>query len=331
MVVTKVSVSLLVISQGTLAVTLKIASPASTATAILVLSVESCLATPAWVRVMVHTFGRPCFGGSERKDSISGDSRGIFFVCDGNFLISASREVRNSGNPTDRGRLGDIPRHIGCHVEGGTCVIGVDGYTGFICRECSCRSRLGDGNGHTFALPCFGGSERKDSLSGGSRGIYLVCDGNFLISASRFVRNSGNPIILGSFGDTPRHIGCHVEDDACGIGVDGYTGLISSDLSCRSRLCEGNGHTFTPSCGGSERNDSISGGNSGIFFVCDGNSLISVSRKGRNGNKSILGSFGDTPIHIGAHHLEGNISCRGSGGEDGRSRRQHAGTCEALR
>ena len=41
------------IAQSTLAVTLKIAFPASTVTDIRVLSVASCLAAAAWVRVMV--------------------------------------------------------------------------------------------------------------------------------------------------------------------------------------------------------------------------------------------------------------------------------------
>ena len=57
-----------------------------------------------------------------------------------------------------------------------------------------CR-RLGEGNAYRFGRAYTGGSERKECLSGGSLGIYFVCDGNFLISASRFVRNGGNPSI----------------------------------------------------------------------------------------------------------------------------------------
>ena len=47
-----IQVSLLVIFQGTLAVTLKVALPALALTGILLLSAESCLAAAAWVRVM---------------------------------------------------------------------------------------------------------------------------------------------------------------------------------------------------------------------------------------------------------------------------------------
>ena len=48
-----IQVSLLVISQGTLAVTLKVTLVSSALTGILVLSAESSLAAAAWVRVML--------------------------------------------------------------------------------------------------------------------------------------------------------------------------------------------------------------------------------------------------------------------------------------
>ena len=48
------------------------------------------------------------------------------------------------------GSFGDGPRHIRCDVEGDTGVIGVDGDINLIGRECSCRSRLGEGNAYRF-------------------------------------------------------------------------------------------------------------------------------------------------------------------------------------
>ena len=67
--------------------------------------------------------------------------------------------------------FGDFPRDIGCDVEGGTGVIGVDGYTGLTWNKGSCHRILCEGNGHTFSS-CIGGSERKDSISGCNRGIF---------------------------------------------------------------------------------------------------------------------------------------------------------------
>ena len=71
----------------------------------------------AWVRVIRTVSVAPTPVADERKDSFSGGNCGIFFVCDGNLLIIASRVGRNGTNPTGRGRLGNSPRHIGAHFE----------------------------------------------------------------------------------------------------------------------------------------------------------------------------------------------------------------------
>ena len=264
-----------------------------------------------------HRFGCSCTGGGKGKDCFPACGPGILGVCDGNFLIIASRFGRNGGNPTGGGRLGDCPRHIGAHVEGDTpgnielTVILV-----LSAESCLAAAVLGEGNGHTFGCSCTGGSERKDSISGCESGIFFVCDGNNLIIVSRFGRNGGNKSIRDSFGNSPRHIRRDIDNSPSGNGGDGYIGVIYREFSCRRFLGEGNVLRFPPSIGGSERKDGFPFCERGILFVCDGNFLIIVSRFGRNGaNPTGGGRLGDCPRHIGGCHVESNISGRGGGSE----------------